>query len=144
MVPWKHLIVAFMHVYIYIYIYIYIYCLFLLTYWPRGLRRRSVAARLLRSWVRTPLGAWIFVCCDCCVLSVRGLCDELITRSKESYRLWRVVVCDLEISKMSRPWTALGRSVTKKREKERFCNMLIMIKSNLRMLCNFTWNSVLE
>ena len=30
------------------------------------------------------------------VLSGRGLCDELITRPEESYRLWYVVVCDLE------------------------------------------------
>jgi len=34
----------------------------------------------------------------CCVLSGRGLCDGLITRPEESYRLWRVVVCDLETS----------------------------------------------
>jgi hypothetical protein len=33
------------------------------------------------------------------VLSGRCLCDELITRPEESYRLWRVVVCDLETSK---------------------------------------------
>jgi hypothetical protein len=26
----------------------------------------------------------------CCVLSGRGLCDELITRPEESYWLWRV------------------------------------------------------
>jgi hypothetical protein len=32
------------------------------------------------------------------VLAGRGLCDELITRPEESYRLWRVVVCDLETS----------------------------------------------
>ena len=32
------------------------------------------------------------------MLSGRGLCDELITRPEESYRLWRVVVCDLETS----------------------------------------------
>ena len=32
------------------------------------------------------------------MLSGRGLCDELITRPEESYRLWRVV-CDLETSK---------------------------------------------
>jgi len=38
----------------------------------------------------------MFVCCDCCVLSGRGICDELITRPEESYRLWCVVVCDLE------------------------------------------------
>jgi len=29
----------------------------------------------------------MFVCCECCVLSGRGLCDELITRPEESYRL---------------------------------------------------------
>ena len=67
--------------------------------WPRGLRRRSTAARLLRLWVRTPLGSWTFVCCECYVLSGRGFCDELITSPEESYRLWRVVVCDLETSK---------------------------------------------
>jgi hypothetical protein len=43
--------------------------------------------------------AWIFVCC---VLS-GSLCDGLITRPEVSYRLWRVVVCDHEISWMRRP-----------------------------------------
>jgi len=33
-------------------------------------------------------------------LSGRGLCDELITRPEESYRLCCVVVCDLETSRM--------------------------------------------
>ena len=33
------------------------------------------------------------------MLSGRGLCDELITCPEESYRLWRIVVCDLETSK---------------------------------------------
>ena len=61
--------------------------------WPRVLRRRFAAARLLRSWVRIPPGAWMFVCCECCVLSGRGLCDELITRPEESYRMCCVVVC---------------------------------------------------
>ena len=40
------------------------------------------------------------VFCECCVLSGRGLCDELITRPEESYRLSCVVVCDLETSRM--------------------------------------------
>ena len=66
--------------------------------WPRGLRRRSLAARLLRLWVRIPPRAWIFVCCKWCVLSGRGLCDGLIIRSEESYRMWRVVVCNQETS----------------------------------------------
>jgi len=40
----------------------------------------------------------MFVCCECWVLSSRGLCDELITRPGESYRLWRVVGFDQENS----------------------------------------------
>ena len=35
---------------------------------------------------------------------VRGLCDELITRPEESYRLCCVVVCDLETSRMGTPY----------------------------------------
>jgi len=50
----------------------------------------------------------MFVCCECCVLSGRGLCDEMITRSGESYRLWRVVVCDHETSRMRRLKPATG------------------------------------
>jgi len=38
----------------------------------------------------------MFVCCECLVLSGRGLCDKLITCLEESYRLWCIVVCDLE------------------------------------------------
>jgi hypothetical protein len=60
--------------------------------WPRGLRRGSAAAHLLRLWVRIPprghgyLSLVSIVCC-----AGRGLCDRLITRPEESYRLWRVV-----------------------------------------------------
>jgi hypothetical protein len=42
----------------------------------------------------------MFVCCECCVLSGRGLCEELITCPEESYRLWCIVVCDLETSRI--------------------------------------------
>jgi len=72
--------------------------------WPRGLRRKSTAARLLRLWFRIPPGAWMSVWCECCVLLVRGL----ITRPEESYRLRSVVVCDLETSWMRRPWPTGG------------------------------------
>jgi hypothetical protein len=68
--------------------------------WPRGLRLRSTAACLLRSWVRISPGAWMSVCCDCCVLSGRGLCDGLITRPEESYRLCCVTVYDIETPSM--------------------------------------------
>ena len=46
----------------------------------------------------------MFACCECCVLSGRGLCDELITRPEVSYRLCCVVVCDLETSRMGAPY----------------------------------------
>jgi hypothetical protein len=66
--------------------------------WPRGLRRWSAAARLLKLRVRIAPEAWMSVYCECCVLSGRGLCDDLITCPEEFYRLWCVVVCDLETS----------------------------------------------
>ena len=50
----------------------------------------------------------MFVCCEYCVLSGRGLCDELITRPEESYRLWCVVVCDLENLKNEEAMTRIG------------------------------------
>ena len=82
---------------IYIYIYIYIWSTI-------SAGERPQVAHLLRSWVQIPLVAWIFVCCECRVLSGRGLCDELITRPEESYRLWCVVVCDLETSRIGAPY----------------------------------------
>ena len=36
--------------------------------------------------------------------SRRGLCDELITRPEESYRLCCVVLCDLETSRIGAPY----------------------------------------
>jgi len=50
----------------------------------------------------------MFVCCECCVLSGRGLCDGLIIHAEESYRLWRVVVCDQETSYVRRLKPARG------------------------------------
>ena len=64
----------------------YIWCR---SQWPRGLRRGSVAARLMRLWVRIPPRASISVCCKRCVLSGRDLCDGLFTRPGESYWLVR-------------------------------------------------------
>jgi len=72
------------------------------SYWPRGLRRGSAAAGLLTLRVRVPPGAWMAVCWECSVMSGRGLCVDLITRSEESYRLWWVV-CDRETSWIKTP-----------------------------------------
>jgi len=76
--------------------------------WPRGLRRSSATPRLLGLWVLIPPGVWKSVSCECCVLSGRDLCDGLITRPEESYRLWCVVGCELETSRMRRPWPIGG------------------------------------
>ena len=45
------------------------------------------------------------------MLSGRGLCDELITRPEESYRLWCVVMCNLETSLMFRLWVRIPPGV---------------------------------
>jgi hypothetical protein len=72
----------------------------------------SVTARskawvcLLGFWVRIPPGRGCLSLVKCSVLSGRGLCDGLITRPEESYRLWCVVVCDPETSRMRRLWPA--------------------------------------
>jgi len=104
--------------------------------WPRGLRRRSTAYRLLRLWVRIQRGhGWVSVCCECCVLSGRGLCDGLITRPEESYRLWCVVVCDLETFWMRRLWPAGGCRVKSKQK----VRIGLQWESYIRIwLCNLT------
>jgi hypothetical protein len=69
--------------------------------WRGGQRPASVAVRFLALWVRIPLGGWMFVSCERCVLLGRGLCVGLIT-------LLSVVClneCELEASVMKRPWT---------------------------------------
>jgi hypothetical protein len=55
--------------------------------WPRGVRNGSAVTYVLGSWFRILPGAWMSVCCECCVFSGRILCDELITRSEEAFRL---------------------------------------------------------
>jgi hypothetical protein len=44
----------------------------------------------------------------CCVLSGRGLCDELITRLEESYRLCRVVCAIGSESKQNKQAEPMG------------------------------------
>ena len=50
--------------------------------WPRVLRRRSTAFRLLRLWVRIPPGAWMFVVSVvCCQVEVSATGWSLVQRS---------------------------------------------------------------
>jgi hypothetical protein len=90
-----------------------------------------LTALLLRLWVRIPLGTWMCVCFECCVLSSISLCDELITRPEESYRLWCVVLCDLVTSRMRRPSPNGG-----------FCAKRKEIKK-LSLMTNFQYHSTL-
>jgi hypothetical protein len=68
----------------------------------------------------------MFVCCGCCVLAGRVLCNEVITCSEES-GLWCVVVCDVGTSsRMRRPWPALGHSAMGVGELQIQNNVLIL------------------
>ena len=50
--------------------------------WPRDLRCRSAASRLLRLWVRIPLGTWLSVVSVlCCQVEVSATCRSLVQRS---------------------------------------------------------------
>ena len=60
------------------------------------------------------------------MLRGRGHCDQLITRPEESYRLWCIVVCDLENLKNEEAMTHVGRSATAKKKK----NIYIYINTN--------------
>ena len=48
------------------------------------------------------------------MLSGRGLCDELVTRPEQSYRLWCVVVCDIENLKNEEAMIRVGSQRRKK------------------------------
>jgi hypothetical protein len=56
-------------------------------------------------------------------LSGRGLCDELVTRPEESYRLWCVIMCDIETSCMRRPWPTGGWCAKTKKQGKASCNL---------------------
>jgi hypothetical protein len=61
-----------------------------------------------------PVGAWMYVTCEYCVVSGTGFCEGPIPRLEESYRLWCVILCDLKTSRMRWPWPALGFGVRNK------------------------------
>jgi hypothetical protein len=68
--------------------------------WPRGLKRRSADVWLLGLQVGIPVEDMeVCLLCVYVVLSCvgRGLCDGLITRPEESYRVCQSV-CDQEAS----------------------------------------------
>ena len=117
------------------------YCLILYksfrfrSQWPRGLRRWSATARLLRLWVRIPPGAWMSVSCECCVLSDRGLCDEPVTRPEESYRLVRRCVWYRNLMNEE----AIAR-VGPQRQKKQIISLIITQPTNALIVCHLFLN----
>ena len=79
--------------------------------WPSDLRRRSESRR----------GHGYLSLVKCYVLAGRDLCDRPITRPQKPYRLRCVIVCGLETSRMSRPWSALGCCAREDEEENAFC-----------------------
>jgi hypothetical protein len=74
--------------------------------WPRGLRRRSAAARLLGFWVRIPPGAWMSVVnVVSCQVEVSTSGWSLVQRSPTECG---VSEYDRESSIMRRPWPTGG------------------------------------
>ena len=93
--------------------------------------------------VRFPPGAWISVCCACCVLSGRRISVELITRPEESYRLWYIVLYVLETSWMRRPCsTGGGGGVPLLRPKQRNKAVHIGFPYDAYFIHEFHWYGI--
>ena len=91
--------------------------------WSRDIKWRFVAARILSLLVRIPQRTWMSVCCGCCLLSGRGLCDELIISSEEYFRLRCVFVLSIN-SWIRRPWPTRGSVASKTNKQTNFlCNL---------------------
>ena len=102
------------------------YLLMCQSQWLRSLSRRSAAAHLLRFWVRIPPGAWMSASCECV---------RFQRRADDSSR--EVLMCDLEISWMRRPWPTLGCSATRK-------ILIRMVTKRDREVFDLTMQSVTE
>ena len=89
-----------------------------------------MAARPLACWlrIRIPLFAWMSVCCECCVLSGRGLCVGMITRPEESYRVWCFWVWSWNLYN-EKPWPTGGCCAMGKRKRNRLTLSLMTTSS---------------
>jgi hypothetical protein len=73
------------------------------------------------------------------VLSGKGICNGPIPRPEKSYRLRCVIACNLETSRMRRPWSALD-CCARERERERET----FFKGNLGTTENCLWQKNLQ
>jgi hypothetical protein len=108
--------------------------------WPRGLRLRFAAERLLGSLVRIPPGGgvWMFVSCTVFVLSGRGLCGGPIPRPDESHRLWCVSECDqVKINNLDTCCEQVGR-----RGKDYENTLQLPVTSSVYSVVVFCWTHI--
>jgi hypothetical protein len=83
--------------------------------------------------------------CLLCVLSGRGLCDELITRPEESYRPWRFVVCHQETSWYEEAIARAGLHSQRNKQTNKqtiYYTCTHSIKLQVYLLLIQSWNSV--
>jgi hypothetical protein len=71
--------------------------------WPRGLRDRTAAPRLLGLWVRIPPRAWMSLCCECSINCQVGLCVKGRSLARMSPIECGVSECDLSTTTTRRP-----------------------------------------
>ena len=88
--------------------------------WPSCLRRGSAVDRLLGLQARIPPRVWI---------SVLWMLYVVRSRPEESCRLWRVILCDTEISRMRVSLSELGSCARQKKyfDHKRCCGNRVMV-----------------
>ena len=67
------------------------------------------------------------------MLSGRCLWVGLITLPEESYRLWCVVLCDLETSRIRKPWPAGGLLHQRGGGNLKFWNLVLFVNKRLKI-----------
>ena len=91
---------------------------------PSGRAVQGVDLRPLTNWdcgFESRQGAWMCVCCECCVLSGTGLCNELITHPEKPYQLLCVWVWSwiLDNKETLAHWGLLDHGKIKKKKKKK-------------------------
>ena len=100
---------------------------------PGGRAVQGVVLRPLRLWVRIPQAAWMFACCECCVMSDRGILGDLwLYVLATSWSLVQrsptecgVSECDRGATIMRRPWSTGGCCPMVKKCTMSVCNYVI-------------------
>jgi len=82
------------------------------------------------------------VCCECFVLTDRGLCFWLIIRPEESYRECVETECDCKASIMSRAWPTIDSCAMEKKDHTICIACIIFIQvypASVLAHCNVFW-----